>query len=581
MKLPHSLVFAFLTLTQFASVSSFALGEAEQKPDLHDDCVSQLTAGFLPDPKAPEYEGSDIVVLNDSIPFSAENGIRAFKLGYFPYYNHRTDKTNFWENPAQRGVLPLSRFYQRITRLAPGEVRTESDPKYDLELRKDIRSLFSHGSPFRVTVNTAFADVLRHCQEEKHKKKIEIKDENGKVIEVQYLTVETTWITPEIAAYYLEMNQRGHAYTVEVWNGDRLVAGILGIHLDGVVSGETSFHSDKKEDQNAGKLAVFSSLMLFKQMGYEWVDAQTVSGLTKMFGGHFIPREEFNVLYAQAAATQETRPWLFTGALNFEKIVDDETWGLLNADKNGLSAPASARARIKAYEDLEDATQVNMESVHAFLRDYRENIAQSTIDVVQLLPAVVKYTLKYGRQNPEAFESYIDMFYHAPQEIREAWTKEYTQKGLLSPDVETRSFAAYLLAVSVKARHGRILQEKIDETKSKSLANPVIKTFFNSIKAADPKLLNWYGLVSLDDQNFYELEFRIKRYQEMESSPRREELKATVVGKISEFNEKLNSVEIENAPAEAKTWVLKMKDKMSAIQLTWEAVQRKAELPKE
>lgn len=61
-------------------------------------------------------------------------------------------------------------------------------------------------SPFRVTINRAFSDVIHHCADVR----------SGE-----------TWISDQIQAAYVHLHHLGIAHSIEVWQGDTLVGGIV------------------------------------------------------------------------------------------------------------------------------------------------------------------------------------------------------------------------------------------------------------------------------------------------------------------------------------------------------------------
>jgi leucyl/phenylalanyl-tRNA---protein transferase len=51
-----------------------------------------------------------------------------------------------------------------------------------------------------------------------------------------------TWINDDLAAAYGALHGLGHAHSVEVWDGERLVGGIYGVMVGSVFCGESMFH---------------------------------------------------------------------------------------------------------------------------------------------------------------------------------------------------------------------------------------------------------------------------------------------------------------------------------------------------
>ena len=84
---------------------------------------------------------------------------------------------------------------------------------------------------FRVTFDRAFEAVMIECGRERD---------------------DGTWITDDMLAAYVELHRRGHAHSFEVWNGERLVGGLYGVHRGALFAAESMFH----RETNASKVAL-------------------------------------------------------------------------------------------------------------------------------------------------------------------------------------------------------------------------------------------------------------------------------------------------------------------------------------
>ena len=112
--------------------------------------------------------------------------IGAYRRGVFPWPHDSIDAVP-WFCPPLRGVLPLDRMHVS---------------------RSLARTLRRCG--FETTLDDDFEAVVEGCREPRAY-------EAG------------TWISDDLAAAYSELHQLGHAHSVEVWDGDRLVGGIYGV----------------------------------------------------------------------------------------------------------------------------------------------------------------------------------------------------------------------------------------------------------------------------------------------------------------------------------------------------------------
>lgn len=178
--------------------------------------------------------------------------LEAYRRGIFPWplstYPLNVDLPNTWFSPDPRGILEFK----------------------NLHVSKSFVK-FLKKSPFTVTFNKAFPDVITNCA------KMPRKDQPG------------TWITPEIINAYINLFEAGHAYSVEVWNGKALVGGIYGVVMGTFVSGESMFTLE----DNAGKEALYALVHQLHERGIEWLDTQMVTDVVKQFGGRYYPRQIF------------------------------------------------------------------------------------------------------------------------------------------------------------------------------------------------------------------------------------------------------------------------------------------------
>jgi len=172
----------------------------------------------------------------------------AYNSGIFPWYCE--GQPVLWWSPDPRMVLFLDRF------------------KVSKSLRKTIKS-----NVFQVTFNTAFAKVIQECALAKRN------DQDG------------TWITREMMDAYVELHNKGHAVSVEVWQNKILVGGLYGIDLSEkkVFCGESMFH----KVTDASKVAMFFLVKHLKAQDYKLIDCQVYTKHLESLGACLIARDEF------------------------------------------------------------------------------------------------------------------------------------------------------------------------------------------------------------------------------------------------------------------------------------------------
>jgi len=196
----------------------------------------------FPPPEAAE-PGGLLAVGGDLEP---ERLLLAYSRGIFPWYEEGLPI--LWHSPNPRMVL------------LAGELRVSRS------LRKVLRR-----APFGITLDTAFARVLRACAECRRP------GQRG------------TWITAEMRVAYERLHALGFAHSVEAWQGGELVGGLYGVSLGACFFGESMFalRSD------ASKVAFTMLVRQLERWGIDLVDCQVHTQHLAHFGASVWPRSRF------------------------------------------------------------------------------------------------------------------------------------------------------------------------------------------------------------------------------------------------------------------------------------------------
>ena len=124
---------------------------------------------------------------------------------------------------------------------------------------------------FDFTVNKSFKKVIHAC------KKIKRPGQKG------------TWITDEVEAAYIRMNEMGYAISAEAWKDGELAGGVYGLKIDNAFFGESMF----SKISNASKYAFIKLVEHLKQLGVEMIDCQVYTEHLESLGARMIGRKEF------------------------------------------------------------------------------------------------------------------------------------------------------------------------------------------------------------------------------------------------------------------------------------------------
>ena len=195
-----------------------------------------------------------------------ERLLEAYRHGIFPWYNE--EQPILWWSPDPRTALFPEKLH--ISR----------------SLKRSLRP-----GLFRVTFDTCFLDVVRHCAEPRPQY-----PEGG------------TWITPAMAEAYSTLHEQGYAHSVETWQEGSLVGGVYGVAIGGAFFAESMF--TKVDD--ASKVALVSLVRQLQTWGFRIVDCQQSSPHVMRLGAEEIPRAEFVAHVAAAVKLPDRRgPWQF------------------------------------------------------------------------------------------------------------------------------------------------------------------------------------------------------------------------------------------------------------------------------
>ena len=179
--------------------------------------------------------------------------LRAYAMGVFPMAESRDASAVQWVDPRRRGILPLDGFH--LSRSLARHIR-RTDP--------------------RVTADQAFDAVVAACADRAE-----------------------TWINPDIAAAYSALHARGHAHSLEVWDGGQLIGGVYGVVIGAAFFGESMF----SRATNGSKTALAYLVHRLRAGGFQLFDTQFLTPHLASLGALEIPRADYHRRLAAAIAT--------------------------------------------------------------------------------------------------------------------------------------------------------------------------------------------------------------------------------------------------------------------------------------
>jgi len=184
----------------------------------------------------------------------SERLLAAYAKGIFPWFDE--GQPILWWSPDPRCVLH-----------AP-----------ELHISRRLKQTISR-STMTLSFNQAFGDVIRACAGER-------KSQHG------------TWITQDMISAYEQMHDEGWAHSAEVWESDRLVAGVYGLAIGRVFFGESMF----SREANASKFALLGLCQQLVANDFELIDCQVVSPHLITLGATTMPRVIFAKILRSACS---------------------------------------------------------------------------------------------------------------------------------------------------------------------------------------------------------------------------------------------------------------------------------------
>lgn len=216
-----------------------------------------------PDPATPFPAAEQALAEPDGLvciggDLSPARLVNAYAAGLFPWFGD--GQPILWWSPSERLVfrsqdIHLSRRFRRELRRSDWEVR--------------FNSAFE-------TVITACATAPRNHQ-------------------------QGTWIGQAMQSAYKALHRLGHAHSVEVWDGSRLVGGLYGVSVG------TAFHAESMVSIASGgsKVALAALGRHLLHRGWPLFDAQIENPHLRFMGGEVWSRARFLAEFRPMAASRE------------------------------------------------------------------------------------------------------------------------------------------------------------------------------------------------------------------------------------------------------------------------------------
>jgi leucyl/phenylalanyl-tRNA---protein transferase len=193
--------------------------------------------------------------LSPLFSITPEQVLSAYQHGMFPMARGRFGEIN-WYISEPRAIIPLDRF----------------------TVRRSLRKAYQKNS-YRIVFDTAFPAVIRACA--RHRE----------------VMSDEVWLSEEMIELYCELHRRGHAHSVEVWQGEtELVGGLYGIAMNAAFFGESMF----SRTPFASQFALLALVEHLRQQGFLLLDAQVMTPHLAQFGAIELMHDEYMAILLRA-----------------------------------------------------------------------------------------------------------------------------------------------------------------------------------------------------------------------------------------------------------------------------------------
>jgi leucyl/phenylalanyl-tRNA--protein transferase len=183
-------------------------------------------------------------------------------------------------NAYRHGIFPWSSEGQPLLWWCPDPrtvFRTDA-VRLSRRFRRQLRS-----SPWIVRADTAFDAVMAACARTPRPGQ------------------QGTWITPAMLRAYSDLHRGGHAHSIEVFDGERLVGGIYGVSIGRMFFGESMFSGRS----GGSKVALAALARRLHEWNFPLIDAQVANPHLASLGAEAWPRERFLATIAPLLTADE------------------------------------------------------------------------------------------------------------------------------------------------------------------------------------------------------------------------------------------------------------------------------------
>ncbi len=197
----------------------------------------------FPDPLEYDPEGEGLICIGADL--NPSTLFEAYTHGLFPWFS--AGEPICWWSPEPRCII-------RPNHYQPSKSLLRNMKKFD----------------YKITINQAFPEVIRSCS-------------------LPRSYTNETWISEDIIQGYCALFQEGYAYSVEVWDQDKLVGGLYGVTIGQGCFGESMFSTQT----DVSKMAFYTLMLIGQENQLPWIDCQLVNDHLLSLGACTLSRQDY------------------------------------------------------------------------------------------------------------------------------------------------------------------------------------------------------------------------------------------------------------------------------------------------
>lgn len=197
----------------------------------------------FPNPMEVDPDGQGLICIGADL--SPSTLYEAYSNGLFPWFSE--GEPICWWSPEPRCIIRPQDYH-------PSKSLVRNMKKLD----------------YKITINQAFDHVIRAC-----------------ALPRSY--ADETWISEEIMEGYCQLFDAGYAYSIEVWEENRIVGGLYGVTIGQGCFGESMFSTRT----DVSKMAFYSLMLLGQENQLPWIDCQLVNDHLMSLGACTLSRQTY------------------------------------------------------------------------------------------------------------------------------------------------------------------------------------------------------------------------------------------------------------------------------------------------